>query len=249
MNQGFRLDGRTALITGASSGIGEAIARAFVTAGASVLLMSRDRGRAQTVASQLPGADVIPCDVGDEAGVAAAFRTIDHLDILVNNAGIGLVGDVEETSLEDFQKLFRTNVEGVFLVTRAALPLIRASHGSIINMASVAGMIGLKRRFAYCATKGAVIALTRQLAVDYPTEMRVNCICPGTIDTPFIDGLLDHYPEDERDTVRKELEKRQPMGRLGRAEEIAELAVYLASDQASFMNGAVLPIDGGWTAG
>jgi 2-keto-3-deoxy-L-fuconate dehydrogenase len=249
MNQGFRLDGRTALITGASSGIGEAIARAFVQAGASVLLMSRDRVRAQQVASQLPGSDVIPCDVGDEAGVAAAFRTIDHLDILVNNAGIGLVGDVEETSLEDFQRLFRTNVEGLFLVTRAALPLIRASHGSIINMASVAGMIGLKRRFAYCASKGAVIALTRQLAVDYPTGMRVNCICPGTIDTPFIDGLLEHYPEDERDTVRKELEKRQPMGRLGRAEEIAELAVYLASDQASFMNGAVLPIDGGWTAG
>src|SRR5271170_3254389 len=188
MNQGFRLDGRTALITGASSGIGEAVARAFARAGASVLLMSRDRGRAQLVASQLPAADVIPCDVGDEAGVAAAFRTIDHLDILVNNAGIGLVGDVEETSLEDFQRLFRTNVAGVFLVTRAALPLIRASHGSIINIASVAGMIGLKRRFAYCASKGAVIALTRQLAVDYPAEMRVNCICPGTVDTPFIDG-------------------------------------------------------------
>jgi 2-keto-3-deoxy-L-fuconate dehydrogenase len=249
MNEAFRLDGRTALVTGASSGIGEAIARAFTRAGASVLLMSRDRVRAQHVASQLPGSDVIPCDVGDEAGVAAAFRTIDHLDILVNNAGIGLVGDVEETSVEDFQKLFRTNVEGVFLVTRAALPLIRASHGSIINMASVAGMIGLKRRFAYCASKGAVIALTRQLAVEYATEMRVNCICPGTIDTPFIDGILEQYPEDERTAVRGQLEKRQPMGRLGRAEEIADLAVYLASEQAGFMNGAILPIDGAWTAG
>ena len=249
MNQGFRLDGRTALITGASSGIGEAIARAFAGAGAAVLLMSRDRERALRVASGLPGSDVIPCDVGDEAGVAAAFRTIDHLDILVNNAGIGLVGDVEETSLEDFQRLFRTNVEGLFLVTRAALPLIRASRGSIINMASVAGMIGLKRRFAYCASKGAVIALTRQLAVDYPTEMRVNCICPGTVDTPFIEGILEQYPADEKNSVREQLEKRQPLGRLGRAEEIAELAVYLASDQASFMNGAVLPIDGGWTAG
>jgi 2-keto-3-deoxy-L-fuconate dehydrogenase len=249
MTQPFRLDGRTALVTGASSGIGEAIARAFTSAGASVILMARDRTRAQEVASTLPGSDVIPCDVGDEAGVAAAFRTIDHLDILVNNAGIGLVGDVEQTSLEDFQRVFRTNVEGVFLVTRAALPLLRASHGSIINMASVAGMIGLKRRFAYCATKGAVIALTRQLAVDYPTEIRVNCICPGTIDTPFIDGILEEYPKDEKDAIREELEKRQPLGRLGRAEEIAALAVYLASDQASFMNGAILPIDGGWTAG
>ena len=249
MNQAFRLDGRTALITGASSGIGEATARAFSRAGASVLLMGRDRERAQRVAFELPGSDVIPCDVGDEAGVAAAFRTIDHLDILVNNAGIGLVGSVQETSLEDFQRVFRTNVEGVFLVTRAALPLIRAAHGSIINIASVAGLIGLKRRFAYCGTKGAVIAMTRQLAIDYATEIRANCICPGTIDTPFIDGLLEKYYPDDKDTVRVELEKRQPVGRLGRADEIADFAVYLASEEASFINGAVLPIDGALTAG
>lgn len=249
MNQAFRLDGRTALITGASSGIGEATARAFSRAGASVLLMSRDRERAQRVASELPGSDVIPCDVGDEAGVAAAFRTIDHLDILVNNAGVGLVGNVEETSLDDFQRVFRTNVEGVFLVTRAALPLIRAARGSIINIASVAGLIGLKRRFAYCGTKGAVIAMTRQLAIDYATEIRANCICPGTIDTPFIDGLLEKYYPDDKDTVRAELEKRQPVGRLGRADEIADFAVYLASGEASFVNGAVLPIDGALTAG
>jgi 2-keto-3-deoxy-L-fuconate dehydrogenase len=249
MNQAFRLDGRTSLITGASSGIGEATARAFSRAGASVLLMGRDRVRAQRVASELPGSDVIPCDVGDEAGVAAAFRTIDHLDILVNNAGIGLVGSVEETSLDDFQRLFRTNVDGVFLVTRAALPLIRAARGSIINIASVAGLIGLKRRFAYCGTKGAVIAMTRQLAIDYATEIRANCICPGTINTPFIDGLLEKYYPDDKDTARAELEKRQPVGRLGRADEIADFAVYLASDEASFINGAVLPIDGALTAG
>ncbi|HLX41949.1 MAG TPA: SDR family oxidoreductase [Bryobacteraceae bacterium] len=249
MHQPFRLDGRTALITGASSGIGEAMARAFARAGASVLLMARDRERTQRVASQLPGSDVIPCDVGDEAGVAAAFRTIDQLDILVNNAGVGLVGNVEETSLDDFQKLLRTNVEGVFLVTRAALPLIRASRGSIINIASVAGMIGLQRRFAYCASKGAVIAMTRQLAVDYATEIRVNCICPGTVDTPFINRIIEKYHPDDKDGARAAFEQRQPMGRLGRAEEIADFAVYLASEEAGFMNGAVLPIDGGWTAG
>jgi NAD(P)-dependent dehydrogenase (short-subunit alcohol dehydrogenase family) len=249
MHQPFRLDGRTALVTGASSGIGEAIARALTRAGASVLLMARDRERTHRVASELPGSDVIPCDVGDEAGVAAAFRTIDHLDILVNNAGVGLVGSVEETSLDAFQKLFRTNVEGVFLVTRAALPLLRAARGSIINIASAAGMIGLKRRFAYCASKGAVIAITRQLAMDYATEIRANCICPGTIDTPFLEGILEKYDPDERDHMRAELEKRQPMGRLGRAEEIADFAVYLASEEAAFMNGAILPIDGGWTAG
>jgi len=127
--------------------------------------------------------------------------------------------------------------------------LIRAARGSIINVASVAGLIGLKRRFAYCGTKGAVIAMTRQLAIDYATEIRANCICPGTIDTPFIDGLLEKYYPDDKDTVRAELEKRQPVGRLGRAEEIADFAVYLASDEASFINGAVLPIDGALTAG
>ena len=248
MSAPFRLDGKIALVTGGSSGIGEAISRAFSRAGASVIIMARDQKRAESVAAMLAGARAIACDIGDESAVTAAFRQIDRLDILVNNAAIGLVGSAEETLIEDFQRLFRVNVEGTFLVTRAALPLIRASHGSIINIASVAGMIGVKRRFAYCGTKGAIIALTRQLAVDYPTELRVNCICPGTIDTPFIEGILDKYHAHEKDQVRAQLEQRQPLGRLGRADEVAGLAVYLASDEASFMNGSILPIDGGWTA-
>jgi 2-keto-3-deoxy-L-fuconate dehydrogenase len=248
MTQPFRLDGRIALVTGGSSGIGEAIARAFTRAGASVIIMSIDRMRADSVSAELPGSRVVLCDVTDEAAVNAAFRGIERLDILVNNAGVGLVGNVEETTLEDFQRLLRVNVEGMFLVTRAGLALIRASHGSIINIGSVAGMIGIKRRFAYCASKGAVIALTRQLAVDYPTQLRVNCISPGTVDTPFVEGFLEKYHQHEKEKVREELRQRQPLGRLGRAEEIADLAVYLASDEASFMNGAVLPIDGGWTA-
>jgi 2-keto-3-deoxy-L-fuconate dehydrogenase len=248
MTQPFRLDGRIALITGGSSGIGAAIAKAFTAAGASVIIMARDRIKAEAVASGLERTTVIACDIGDESAVKAAFQSIPRLDILVNNAAAGLVGSVEETSLQDFEGLFRVNVTGMFLVTREAVPLIRAAHGSIINIASVAGMIGIKRRFAYCATKGAVIALTRQLAVDYPTELRANCICPGTIHTPFIDGILDKYHPHEKEAVRAQMEQRQPLGRLGRPDEITGLALYLASAEASFMNGAVMPIDGGWTS-
>jgi 2-keto-3-deoxy-L-fuconate dehydrogenase len=248
MKTPFRLDNRIALITGGSSGIGEATARAFTRAGASVIILSIDRPRAEAVSAELPGSRVITCDVTDEKALQAAIAGIDKLDILVNNAGIGLVGNIEETSLDDLQNLFRINVEGIFIVTKAALGLIKASHGSIINIGSVAGQIGIKRRFAYCASKGAVIALTRQLAVDYPTEFRVNCICPGTIDTPFVEGFLEKFHKHEKDKVRQELRQRQPIGRLGRAEEVADLAVYLASDESAFMNGAALPIDGGWTA-
>jgi 2-keto-3-deoxy-L-fuconate dehydrogenase len=248
MSSPFRLDNRVALITGGSSGIGEATARAFTHAGASVIILSIDRAQAEAVSADLPGSSVIVCDVTDEGAVEAAIGALKKLDILVNSAGIGLVGNIEETSLSDMQRLLRVNVEGTFLVTKAALGLIKASHGSIINMGSVAGIIGVKRRFAYCATKGAVIALTKQLAVDYPTEFRVNCICPGTIDTPFVEGFLEKYHKHEKEKVRADLQLRQPIGRLGKPEEVANLAVYLASDESGFMNGAALPIDGGWTA-
>jgi 2-keto-3-deoxy-L-fuconate dehydrogenase len=248
MKSPFRLDNRVALITGGSSGIGEATARAFTSAGASVIILSIDKLRCEELAAELPGARAIVCDVTDEKSVSSAIGEMKKLDILVNSAGIGLVGNIEETSLEDFQRVFRVNVEGTFLVTRAALGLIKASHGSIVNIGSVAGLIGVKRRFAYCATKGAVVALTRQLAVDYPTDFRVNCICPGTIDSPFVEGVLEKYHKHEKDKVREDMRQRQPIGRLGRPEEVAALAVYLASDEAGFMNGAVLPIDGGWTA-
>jgi 2-keto-3-deoxy-L-fuconate dehydrogenase len=248
MKSPFRLDNRIALITGGSSGIGEATARAFTRAGAACIILSIDRPQAEALAAELPGASAIVCDVTDESAVDAAIAAIPHLDILVNSAGIGLVGNIEETSLGDFQRLYRVNVEGTYLVIKAALSLIKASHGSIINIGSVAGMIGVKRRFAYCATKGAVIAMTKQLAVDYPTEFRVNCICPGTIDTPFVEGFLEKYHKHEKAEMRENLRQRQPIGRLGRPEEVADLAVYLASDESGFMNGAALPIDGGWTA-
>jgi NAD(P)-dependent dehydrogenase (short-subunit alcohol dehydrogenase family) len=159
-----------------------------------------------------------------------------------------LVGGVEDTSLLDFQKLFRVNVEGLFIVTKAAMSKLLEARGVIVNIGSVAGLIGVKKRFAYCATKGAVIALTRQLAVDYPTQIRVNCICPGTVETPFVEAYLEKYHRHEKEKVRAELDQRQPIGRLGRPEEIAGMALYLASDDAGFVNGSVLPIDGGWTA-
>ncbi|HBY64529.1 MAG TPA: short-chain dehydrogenase [Solibacterales bacterium] len=248
MTQPFRLDGRTALVTGGASGIGEAVSRAFAQAGANVLIADLDGPRAEALASLLPSARAIACDITKEHQVKEMFDTIPTLDVLVNNAGIGLVGGVEETALEDFQRLFRVNVEGMFLVTRAAVPLLSASGGAVVNIGSVAGLIGVRKRFAYCATKGAVIAMTRQLAVDYPTQFRVNCICPGTVDTPFVEGYLEKYHKHEKDKVRAELNARQPIGRLGRPEEIASLALYLCSAEAGFVNGSVITIDGGWTA-
>ena len=248
MSTPFRLDGRKALITGAGSGIGEATARVLSAAGASVFIVDIDRPRAEKLASELPGSTALICDITDEAAVERMFAGIPALDILVNNAGIGLVGNIQETGLADFQRLFRVNVEGMFLVTKAAMPVLLASHGCIVNMGSVAALVGVKRRFAYCATKGAVVALTRQLAVDYPTQIRVNCICPGTVDTPFVEGFLEKYHKHEKEKVRQELNLRQPVGRLGKPEEIAHLALYLCSGEAGFVNGSIVSIDGGWSA-
>src|SRR5260370_39265205 len=188
MQTPFRLDGKRALVTGGASGIGEAVSRVFTAAGAAVVIVDIDKAKADSLASQLQGASVEVCDITKETEVRALFAHLDKLDVLVNNAGIGLVGGVEETELGDFQRLFRINVEGTFLVTKYAVPLLCASHGSAVNIGSVAGLIGVKKRFSYCATNGAVVAITRQLAVDYPYQFRVNCICPGTGDTPFVEA-------------------------------------------------------------
>ena len=244
----FGLHGLVALITGAASGIGEATARVFTNAGANVIIVDVDEPRAQALSGSLPRSSYKMGDVTDESSVKNLFSKIDRLDILVNNAGIGLVGDVTETSLDDFRRLFRVNVDGVFLMTRAAIPLLIDSQGTIVNVASVAGLVGIKRRFAYCATKGAVIAMTRQVAVDYPIQLRANCICPGTVDSPFVEQYLDKYHRHEKEEVRAELHRRQPMGRMGRPEEIANLALYLASPQAAFVHGSVFTIDGGLSA-
>jgi len=249
----FRLDGRIALVTGGASGIGEQTCRALTQSGAAVIIADLDEARAQALALELPGASVLRLDITDEAAVKQAAAGLSRLDILVNNAGLGLVGDVMETELADFQRLFRVNVEGLFLMTKHFMPLLLAARtaertGVIVNIGSVSGLTGVKRRFAYCGTKGAVIALTRQLAVDYPKELRTNCIAPGTVETPFVEGYLEKNHKHEKEKVRAELHARQPLGRMGRPDEVAWLAVYLCSDEASFMNGSIVPIDGGWTA-
>lgn len=244
----FRLDGRAALITGGASGIGEATARVFTDAGAAVTIVDVDAARAEALAKELPRASAAVCDVTDEAAVRAAVGRLERLDILVNCAGIGLVGGIEETSYADFQRLIRVNVDGMFLMTQAAMPLLLAAKGCVVNIGSVAGLIGVKRRFAYCATKGAVVAMSRQLAVDYAGRLRVNCICPGTVESPFVEGYLEKNHKHEKEKVRAELHARQPIGRMGRPVEVAYMALYLASDEAEFATGSVVTIDGGWTA-
>jgi len=244
----FRLDGKYALVTGGASGIGQATCRELVSAGAHAYIADLNLEGAEALATELVEATALQMDVTQPPSIAAAFERIPRLDILVNNAGIGHVGDILRTELDDLSRLLDVNVKSVFLVTRAAFPLLLESHGSIVNLGSVAGMIGIKHRLAYCTSKGAVIAMTRQIAVDYPKEIRVNCICPGTVDTPFVESYLTKYHPHEKEKVRAEVTARQPIGRLGKAEEIASMVRYLCSEEAGFINGAVLPIDGGWTA-
>ncbi len=248
MTTPFRLDGRKAIVTGGASGIGEATCRALTAAGASVIIVDIDEPRAAKLAGELPGASFLIFDITNEAQVRSGIGKLDRLDILINNAGIGLVGGIEETELVDFQRLFRVNVEGLFLVTKHCMPLLGKAHGTVVNIGSVAGLVGVKKRHAYCATKGAVVAMTRQLAVDYPTEIRANCICPGTVDTPFVEAYLDKYHAHEKEKVRGELSQRQPVGRLGKPEEIANLALFLCTSESEFINGSIITIDGGWTA-
>jgi NAD(P)-dependent dehydrogenase (short-subunit alcohol dehydrogenase family) len=244
----FELTGKLALITGGASGIGAATARRLTDAGASVVLADLNEAAAKTLAAELPGAKAVAMDVTSAASIAAAIQGLERLDILVNNAGIGLVGGIAQTEEEDFARMMNVNATSVYLVTKATLPLLLAVRGSIVNIGSVAGLIGIKQRFAYCASKGAVIAMTRQLAVEYPKELRVNCIAPGTVQSPFVEGYLQKYHAHEIDKMRVELAARQPMGRLGTPEEIAAMVHYICSAEADFMTGSVVNIDGGWTA-
>ena len=244
----FRLDGKHALVTGGASGIGEATCKELARAGAAVIVADLNLEKAQLLASSLPGARATHADVTKRESIDMVAGQLDRLDILVNNAGIAHVGDIQHVEPDDFDRLMEVNVKSVYLVTRAMLSLLLKSRGSIVNIGSVAGLVGIKQRFAYCTTKGAVLAMTRQLAVEYPKELRVNCICPGTVQTPFVEGYLEKYHAHEKEKIRAELNARQPMGRLGKPEEIASMVRYVCSDEAEFMTGSLLPIDGGWTA-
>jgi NAD(P)-dependent dehydrogenase (short-subunit alcohol dehydrogenase family) len=244
----FRLDGRIALVTGGASGIGEATCQVLTRAGARVIVADIDYERATALAAGLAGSTAVALDVTDEASINAALKDVPRLDILVNNAGIGFVGGIEETGPDDFRRLMLVNVEGTMLVTRAAITKLLAVNGTIVNIGSVAGLVGLRKRFAYCTTKGAVIAMSRQLAVEYAGRLRVNVVCPGTVDTPFVEGFLEKFHSHEKEKVRGELRARQPMGRLGRPDEIANMVLYLCSREAEFVTGSIMTIDGGMTA-
>jgi NAD(P)-dependent dehydrogenase (short-subunit alcohol dehydrogenase family) len=238
-----RFTGRRALVTGAGSGIGAAVARALHAEGAQVLLADAAADRVAAVADELgDGARWAALDVRDEDAVRAATRDI---DVLANVAGIGSTTSAPETTLEVWEDVFAVNARGTFLCCKHAIPGMAArGGGAIVNMASVAALVGLRNRAAYCASKGAVVALTRALAVDHVGDgIRVNAVCPGTVDSPWVRRLVEDVGES-LDTLRA----RQPMGRLGRPEEIAEAVLYLASDAAGFVTGSAFVIDGGLTA-
>lgn len=244
----FRLDGKHALVTGGASGIGEATCKELARAGAIVTVADINLEGAEAFAQSLQNARAALLDVTKRDSIEAVAAQLESLDILVNNAGIAHVGDIAHVEPEDFDRLMEVNVKSVYLVTRALLPLLLKRRGSIVNIGSVAGLVGIRQRFAYCTTKGAVVAMTRQLAVEFAKELRVNCICPGTVYTPFVEGYLEKYHAHEKDKVRAELDARQPMGRMGKPEEIASMVRYVCSDEAEFMTGSVLTIDGGWTS-
>jgi 2-keto-3-deoxy-L-fuconate dehydrogenase len=250
----FELKGRRAIVTGGASGIGLAIAKLFAMHGAEVVLLDLNAASvseaARTMAAET-GATVsgIACDVGSEANVAEAFAQIGGLiDILVNSAGISHIGSLGSTSAEDFDRLYAVNVRGTYLCMRAAIqPMLEAGRGVVLNMASIAATAGLSDRFAYSMTKGAVLSMTLSVAKDYLAHgIRCNCISPARVHTPFVDGFLaKNYPGQEAEKM-KELARAQPIGRMGTPEEIAVLALYLCSDEASFLTGVDYPIDGGF---
>lgn len=257
MNQGkneFRLDGRTAVITGGGSGIGRAIALKFAANGAAVCILDLSQGDAETVAAEISGAggavSVYVCDVGNQQQVRSTFREIARhgsLHILVNNAGVSHIGNAESTSEEEFDLVQRVNVKGIYNCIHTGIGYMKAAGGVILNMASIAGSAGLADRFAYSTSKGAVIAMTYSVARDYiGYKIRCNCISPARVHTPFVDGYLRKtYPGRERE-MYDELAKTQPIGRMGEPEEVASLALFLCSDAAAFITGVDYPLDGGF---
>jgi NAD(P)-dependent dehydrogenase (short-subunit alcohol dehydrogenase family) len=238
-----RFTGRRALVTGAGSGIGEAVARRLHEEGAEVVLTNVSAAAVEEIAAELgERASAVQLDVRDEAAVREVVRDV---DVLANVAGIGSTSSAPDTPLEVWEDVLAVNARGTFLCCKHAIPgMVERGGGAIVNMASAAGLVGLRNRVAYSASKGAVIAMTRALAVDHVADgVRVNAVCPGTVDSPWVRRLVEEIGES-LDALRA----RQLMGRLGTTEEIAAAVAYLASDEAAFVTGTALVVDGGLTA-
>jgi 2-keto-3-deoxy-L-fuconate dehydrogenase len=255
----FSLKNKTAVVTGGGSGIGQAIAILFAKQGANVhvIEISEESGfqtknrinvLARNVATEGGTCEVHVCNVADQAAVLSIFEKIGHLDILANVAGIAHIGNVENTAEADFDRIVSVNIKGVYNCLKAAIPLMKQhGGGTILNMASVAGLVGIPDRFAYSMSKGAVLAMTMATAKDYLKDnIRCNSISPARIHTPFVDGFLDkNYPDNKTEMFDK-LSKTQPIGRMGTPDEVAALALFLCSDEAGFITGCDYPLDGGF---
>jgi NAD(P)-dependent dehydrogenase (short-subunit alcohol dehydrogenase family) len=251
-----RLSSKVALITGGGTGIGRACALAFAREGAKIAVAGRRREPLEAVVHEIEGAGgkalALTCDVTQTASVAAALsqgeQHFGRLDTIVNNAGAVVVATAEHTSDEDWQQVIAANLTGTFLVSRAALPLLRkAGGGSIVNIGSVLGLVARRERAAYCAAKAGVSGLTRAMAVDHAKDrIRVNCICPTIVETELGMQSIRQAPNAEAEIQRRIAEI--PIGRMGMPEDVALMAVYLASDEASWVTGASFPLDGGVTA-
>lgn len=249
----FSLHNKKAAITGAGSGIGLAIAQVFAQQGAEVYILDLNEATAQaavqSILDQGGKASAYACDVSHQPQMKAIFQEIGALDILVNNAGIAHIGNAENTSEADFDRVMNINVKGVYNCLHAAIPLMKAKGGGVIlNMASIAATIGIPDRLAYSTAKGAVLSMTLATAKDYlKHNIRCNCISPARVHTPFVDGFLSkNYPGQEAEMFDK-LSKTQPIGRMAKPVEVAYLALYLCSEEASFITGCDYPLDGGFT--